>query len=319
MVFPIGFRLTDSNGKPVVGGKIYVYDAGTTDLASIYEDTGLSSPQTNPVVSLAGGTVPQTYASGGQLYKFVYETSTGATVMPTEDNVALAITNQAGALPVANGGTAATTAAGARTSLGAAAASDVSSLSSTVTTISTEQDTTDWQAGTSTTASVVSPADAYAMVKALGKTGIPDAVIYDEKTTGTDGGTFTQDAWQTRTLNTEYDPGSLVALSSNVFTPTKNGFVFWMAPARRCGLHKSRLYNVTDTSVSNVSLVGYADTGTATSDSISFGWSLVTAAKQYRLEHYCATTRDTNGFGANAGFSEVERYATVFYWSDHEA
>lgn len=50
--------------------------------------------------------------------------------------------------------------------------------------------------------------------------GIPVAVIQDQKSSGTDGGTFTSGAWRTRTLNTTVlnTIGAGFSLSSNQFT-----------------------------------------------------------------------------------------------------
>lgn len=61
------------------------------------------------------------------------------------------------------------------------------------------------------------------------------AQLWDEKTSGTNGGTFTQDAWQDRTLNTENDPQGFVTLESgNVSFSLQSGTyrITWGAPAQ---------------------------------------------------------------------------------------
>ena len=58
------------------------------------------------------------------------------------------------------------------------------------------------------------------------------AVIVDQKSQNTEAGTFTQDAWQTRDLNTEgSDPDGIVSISSNKFTlAAGNYLIIWSAP-----------------------------------------------------------------------------------------
>lgn len=50
-----GMRVFDAAGNLINGGKIRVYDAGTTNLSSIYSNAGLSSALTNPCVSSSSG------------------------------------------------------------------------------------------------------------------------------------------------------------------------------------------------------------------------------------------------------------------------
>jgi hypothetical protein len=144
-------------------------------------------------------------------------------------------------------------------------------------------------------------------------TGTPDAVIEDRKAQGTDGGTFTQDAWQTRTLNTEArDPDGLVSLSSNQFTPTVNGWVEWEAPAYEVNAHQTRLYNVTDAAAvasGTSELAGAA----VNSTNRSTGGAAVTGGKAYRIEHYCGTTKATTGFGPASNIGG-EVYTRVRFW-----
>ncbi|WP_428413104.1 DUF2793 domain-containing protein [Pararhizobium sp.] len=45
----------DSNGDPVSGAKIYVYDAGTTDLQTVYSDEGLTTALPNPIICNSAG------------------------------------------------------------------------------------------------------------------------------------------------------------------------------------------------------------------------------------------------------------------------
>jgi hypothetical protein len=61
----------DSNGNVIGSATITVYDAGTTNLASIFTDVGLGTPKANPFTSNADGTF-QFFAAPGE-YKLKME------------------------------------------------------------------------------------------------------------------------------------------------------------------------------------------------------------------------------------------------------
>ena len=69
------------------------------------------------------------------------------------------------------------------------------------------------------------------------------AIIADQKSSGTDGGTATSGSWQTRDLNTEIaDPDGIVSISANQFTlAAGNYLITWSAPAGDVRGHQSRL------------------------------------------------------------------------------
>lgn len=58
-----GFRVTDSNGDLVAGAKLYAYLTGTTTPVTLYLDSALSSPTTNPAIANASGLFPDLYAA----------------------------------------------------------------------------------------------------------------------------------------------------------------------------------------------------------------------------------------------------------------
>lgn len=66
-----GTRVFDANGNLISGGKIRVYEANTTTLASIYSDAALSSALSNPCVAnsagwpASGSTPVQIFAASG--------------------------------------------------------------------------------------------------------------------------------------------------------------------------------------------------------------------------------------------------------------
>ena len=123
----------------------------------------------------------------------------------------------------------------------------------------------------------------------------------------------TSGAWQTRTLSTGVsDVFGLVSISSNEFTPTANGWVEWEAPANEVNGHQSRLYNVTDgAAVAYGTLMRSAPS--ASEVGISNGGAAVVANKAYRIEHRCADTKSSTGFGL--AFSQgTEIYSRVKFW-----
>lgn len=132
------YTALDNNGKPIVGAKLYFFTAGTTTPVDVFSDNGLSNAHTQPVVSDANGLFPAIYLQPGS-YKFRLLNASDVEQW-VEDNVSPALPADNGTIAVANGGTGAASATAARTNLGAAAASDVTSLSTDVATVKGELD-----------------------------------------------------------------------------------------------------------------------------------------------------------------------------------
>lgn len=128
-------QICDANGVPYSGALVNVYAAGTTTPLSLYSDSALSTGADNPIVCLSDGTHPMRYMATAS-YKTAVTTSAGAPLSSwSKDNIDPGVAVGSGALPVANGGTGSTTAGGARTNLGAAAESTVTSLALDVTAV----------------------------------------------------------------------------------------------------------------------------------------------------------------------------------------
>lgn len=145
ILFTPGQPILDGNGKPVANAKIKVWDAGTSDEASTFSDAALSAALPFPIRTNSAG-LPITsgsaetlvHVAAGANYKVQALTSADVSLWgPLDDYPPLG--RDAGTVAVNQGGTGATTAAGARTELGAAAASDLTTLTSTVTTIAGER------------------------------------------------------------------------------------------------------------------------------------------------------------------------------------
>jgi len=128
-------------------------------------------------------------------------------------------------------------------------------------------------------------------------------ILADEKATSTGGGTFTQDAYRTRDLNTTVaDTGSnVVSLAANVATLAAGDYIVYaQAPARKAGIHWGRLNIDSGTTYHNMST---ATSGTAdNTESLTFGIFLISEAAQFTLtvEHKCTATAATTGFGGAA-------------------
>lgn len=141
--------------------------------------------------------------------------------------------------------------------------------------------------------------------------------VRDEKTSGTNGGTFTSGAWRTRDLNTIVsDAGSHASLATNQITLEAGVYEYEIeATAFRCNSHQARLYNITDAAVVSVGSVAYADSGADGSSNSSkvFGRMVITASKAFEVQHRCATTAANTGFGQPASFG-TEVYTVARFW-----
>lgn len=384
----------DDNGNPIAGAQAFFFDPTTTTPRLTYSDAALTIPSTldgdGAVVADAAGRFPQIYHQIG-LYKYRLVDPSGNQPNEELDNVDPGLSTAAGAIPVNAGGTGSTTAAGARSNLGAAsqvahdalelrvddleglldapilAASNTQAYAATFTPVFTAFETRDvtltgsitinaptvtagqkirlvliqdatgsriatwnaafkWPAGQtgvlSTTAAAVDVLEGYART-----TGIIEvtsfkrqdvltdiAIIEDQKTQNTAGGTFTSGADRTRDLNTEVsDLGALVTVASNQFTITNPGTykITWSAPASVVGNHQSFLYNITAAAEVKRG-TSESTTASATVATRSVGSTVVVLAASavFEIRHRCNTTSSTSGFGPAVNFG-IEVFTRV--------
>lgn len=143
-------------------------------------------------------------------------------------------------------------------------------------------------------------------------------LLRDEKSSGTDGGTFNSGAWQTRDLNTKVsDVNNLATLSANQIT--------LLAGTYRCRIqctaysvykNQARLYNVTD---SLTVLLGSSQRSPTTTNtnvpSVIAGRFTIAANKVLQVQHRCETSQATTGFGMAAGF-DTEIYTIAEFWKE---
>ncbi|MBI5671126.1 MAG: hypothetical protein HZC41_24280 [Chloroflexi bacterium] len=143
-------------------------------------------------------------------------------------------------------------------------------------------------------------------------------LLRDEKPAGTDGGTFTAGAWQTRDLNNRVvDTGGYAALAANQITLAAGTYRCRIqCPAYGVNKHQARLYNLTNAATL---LVGSSQrnpsTGNQTIPSIIVGRFTLASAKVLEVQHRCETTLATTGLGIAAGF-DTEIYTLAEFWKE---
>jgi hypothetical protein len=142
--------------------------------------------------------------------------------------------------------------------------------------------------------------------------------VRDEKASGTDAGTFTAGAWQTRTLNTTVlNTVSGASLGSNQVTlPAGTYMINASVPALNVNGHKARLYNTTDSSVVLQGTCSTTDNDTsivAVNASLLFGVFTLSGTKTLEVQHYCSNTKSGNGFGTAATLGVNEVYTDALF------
>ena len=141
------------------------------------------------------------------------------------------------------------------------------------------------------------------------------AIIADEKTSGTNGGTFTAGAWQTRDLSEDpiADPDNIVSVSNNQFTLGAGTYLIEAsAHAHDVARHQTRIYNATDSSVVQYGMGEFLGTSdTTSSTSLVVGRTTITASKVFQIQHRCGSSKTSTGFGVSTNFGGVEIYTLV--------
>ena len=143
------------------------------------------------------------------------------------------------------------------------------------------------------------------------------AIIGDQKSNNTHGGTFTSGAWQTRDLNAELsDPDGIVSISSNQFTLAAGSYlVKASAPARRCAYHQTRLQNITDSTTveygSSEQSYGTGNDNYYVTRSFLSAQFTISASKVFEIQHRCGTTHTSYGMGVASNFGNTELYTLV--------
>lgn len=273
----------------------------TTTKGDIMVDNGALSP--NPSV------VRQAVGTNG---RFLQADSTQATGV-VWDRVDLAASSDVtGVLPVANGGT-----SGATALAGFNALSPVTTRGDLIVRDATNNvrlavgaaNTVLQSNGTDPSWGKVT---ASMLAAALSILPVDYILIREEQTSGTNGGTFTNGAWQTRVLNTEVvDTGSYSSIAGNQITLAAGTYrIRASAPASEVDQHQMRLQNITDATTVAYGSTEDAPAGSASRSFLQYRFTIATA-KVFEIQHRCTTTVATTGFGTASGFGNTEVYTVV--------
>lgn len=127
----------DSDGAPLVGAKVRVYEPGTTTPLDVYSDEDVSTVVSQPFVTNAAGRIPRYFVT--QKYRMTVHTSADVLVddVDNQDPGLPSGFGVSATVQIAQGGTGATNAAAARTALGAASAASLTSVQDSITALQT--------------------------------------------------------------------------------------------------------------------------------------------------------------------------------------
>ena len=125
------------------------------------------------------------------------------------------------------------------------------------------------------------------------------AIVYDEKTQGSNGGTFTSGAWRQRDLNTKLDLDNIVTIASNQVTILQSGKYLIRAncPAYGAGRHQCRLLKNGSLLQQGTSQYANSVYGGENRSFVAYCGTLDTN-DVIKLEHQCEAASPANyGFG----------------------
>jgi len=143
--------------------------------------------------------------------------------------------------------------------------------------------------------------------------------VCDQKAQGTDGGTFTAGAWQTRVLNTVVSNTiSGASLTANRVTlPAGTYLVYASAPCVLVGANALQLQNITSGLKLLDGVNAFSVNASPTSgqqQTVLFGSITLATQSDLELQHRCAGTFATQGFGAAVNFTgRPEVYASIVF------
>lgn len=143
-----------------------------------------------------------------------------------------------------------------------------------------------------------------------------DYLLYrDVKAAGTNGGTFTSGAWQTRDLTEEtIDSGNNGSLAANQITLAAGTYECDIsAPGYRVDFHQIRLWNDTDSAVIAYGTSERSESTAATSRSFLTYRFTIAGSKVFEIQHRCSDTTATDGFGTANNFGGDEVFAVAVF------
>jgi hypothetical protein len=335
-------KLTNIDGVPYIGAKAYFYDAGTTTPRIVYSDSALTTAITQPAVADANGKFGAIYVQAG-VYK-IKVTQSDDTLIYEQDNVDPGVaSNVSGAVPIANGGTAGTTAATARANLGAASQTGLDALTASTTTSLAGKSNTghthviaDVTDSTTVGKAVVVAATAAAARTAIGASavgssvltatdaaagryavialGVPDVEVEHQVSSGSGAGvTVVANTWTQRPLNTTIVntlTGASIA-SNRVTLPTGTYHAEFIGQIGGTAA-RSKIYNVTDSADIRVGMNCNMRTINMAVYSFVTADFTITSPKQIEVQSSCFDAGDR--FGIAVGISGAEVFANLRIW-----
>ncbi len=139
----------------------------------------------------------------------------------------------------------------------------------------------------------------------------------DVKSSGTDGGTPSAAARNTRTLLADTDTASIGSIASNQITLPEGDYVVKAsAPARSCNGHKLYLYDITNTADLLIGTSSYTSTAISNqSVSLLSGLISLTGTTVIELQHYITSNAGGGeGLGTALGDGNNEVYSVIEFW-----
>jgi hypothetical protein len=136
-------------------------------------------------------------------------------------------------------------------------------------------------------------------------------ICQEQQNSGVNGGNFNSGSWQTRQLNTaSYNniTGSTL-LSGQISLPPGNYIAYAWATSYNVGTNQLRFYDVTN--FTEIALGSSVSDGNA----ILLGAWVASGTASYELQHFCATTEATDGFGKDAGTGSNNVYSQILILS----
>jgi len=88
----------DTQGRPLAGGLLYFFQAGTTNPQNAFLDSALTLPHPNPITLSADGRVPQFYLADGQI-KIRLANAAGVTIVAADNLLVIGPSSGAGSPP----------------------------------------------------------------------------------------------------------------------------------------------------------------------------------------------------------------------------
>lgn len=140
------------------------------------------------------------------------------------------------------------------------------------------------------------------------------AFLKDVRPTGTEGGTFTAGAFQTRALNTLEGDNSVCSLSANQFTLQPGTYIIEaVAMVYLVNQHKAIIKNISNNTDAIIGSSMYASISYDVSNTLNiYGTITIGTTTVFELQHRCTIGRGANGLGVMTNYTGIpEVYAQV--------